>query len=422
MIFLLGVGDLKILKLSSYYEPEQISSSHLSRDLEEAYIDAGFEIEIYAPTPTRGVSKGIRQKYKKIKYEEKYDGKIKVYRFAMFGESRNPFLRAVRYILCNIIQYFKGISAKDIDLIIAGSTPPTQGLLVAMVKRKLKVPVIYNLQDIFPESLVNTGLTKKGSFIWKIGQAIENYTYKNADKIIVISEDFKKNIMTKGVPEEKIAVVHNWINENAVMPIERERNILFEKYNLDRKKFYITHCGNIGLTQNLEMLVDIAKELESYAQIRFLLIGDGVYKEELEKQILTKGVKNIDLIPFQPYEDISHVFSLGDIGLIISKANVGDNSIPSKTWSIMAAERFVLASFDINGLLNTIITKADCGLCIPADNKKVLKDTILDLFVSRDVLEKKGKNGRKYVLENLTSSMGTKKYISIVKEIFEMKS
>jgi glycosyltransferase involved in cell wall biosynthesis len=228
--------------------------------------------------------------------------------------------------------------------------------------------------------------------------------------------------MTKGVPEEKIAVVHNWINENAVMPIERERNILFEKYNLDRKKFYITHCGNIGLTQNLEMLVDIAKELESYAQIRFLLIGDGVYKEELEKQILTKGVKNIDLIPFQPYEDISHVFSLGDIGLIISKANVGDNSIPSKTWSIMAAERFVLASFDINGLLNTIITKADCGLCIPADNKKVLKDTILDLFVSRDVLEKKGKNGRKYVLENLTSSMGTKKYISIVKEIFEMKS
>ena len=98
---------MKILKLSPYCFPEQVSSSHLSNDLNKAYQEAGIETEIYCPTPTRGIDKETREKYKKIKYEERYDGNVKIHRFSMFKEGRNPIMRAIRYILCNIIQYFK---------------------------------------------------------------------------------------------------------------------------------------------------------------------------------------------------------------------------------------------------------------------------------------------------------------------------
>ena len=173
---------MKILRLAPYFTPEQISSTHLTNDLEQALCAAGFYTEVYCPTPTRGISSEVRAKYKKIKYEEQAGGKIIIHRFSMFREGRNPIGRALRYFLVNLIQYRKGSRAKDVDVILAGSTPPTQGLLCSLVKKKLSrkykkpVPFVYNLQDIFPDSLVNARMTKKGSFIWKIGRKVEDFT------------------------------------------------------------------------------------------------------------------------------------------------------------------------------------------------------------------------------------------------------
>ena len=160
--------------------------------------------------------------------------------------------------------------------------------------------MFYNLQDIFPDSLVGTGLAKKGGFLWKIGRVIENFTYRNADKIIVISEDFKRNIMAKGVPEDKIVVVYNWVDEEAVKHVPREENALFERYGLDKNKFYITYSGNIGLTQNMDMLLDVAKELESETEIQFVLIGEGAYKNRVKEIIAERNIINVTLLPFQP--------------------------------------------------------------------------------------------------------------------------
>ena len=120
---------MKLLKLSSYYAPENISSSHLSRDLEDAYIEAGFTIDVFCPTPTRGITPEVREQYKKIKYEEMREGKIIVHRFSMFREGKNPIGRALRYFMVNLRQYSLGSKAEGIDAIVAGSTPPTQGIL-----------------------------------------------------------------------------------------------------------------------------------------------------------------------------------------------------------------------------------------------------------------------------------------------------
>lgn len=93
---------------------------------------------------------------------------------------------------------------RDADIISSGSTPPTQGLVCARLKKKFGIPFVYNLQDIFPDSLVSSGLVRKRSLLWKIGRRIEDKVYEAADKIIVISDDHKQNIMNKGVPEEKM--------------------------------------------------------------------------------------------------------------------------------------------------------------------------------------------------------------------------
>ena len=216
---------MTILILPAYEFPEEVASSHLARDRNAALVENDAMIDIVAPSPCRGLSDEDYKKYKKIPHESFKGGKINIFRFPMSREGRNPILRAIRYSLCWLRQR-KAAKTRDYDLLLIGSTPPIQGLLGSIAKKRGK-PFVYMCQDIFPDSLVGSGLAKNGGLLWKIGSSIANRIYKCADKIIVISQDLKNNLITKGVPEEKIEVVYNWVDENAVQPIAKEDNPLF---------------------------------------------------------------------------------------------------------------------------------------------------------------------------------------------------
>lgn len=411
---------MKILHLPAYFKPEHAASSYLVDNMYQAFTDAGMEMIVYAPIPTRGVSEEVRAEYKKMLIEKLYGGRMSAYRFSLIKEGRNALIRAFRYFIACLMQFWRGAfyeESKECDVLFIFSTPPIQGAMAAMVKKFNKMPLVYNLQDIFPDSLVGTGLAKKGGLLWKIGRMIEDFTYRNADKIIVISEDFKKNIMEKGVPEEKIVVVYNWVDQNAVVDVPREKNKLFDKYGLDRSKFYIEYSGNIGLTQNMDMLLEVMEELQvSHPDINLVLVGEGAYKAQVEKIVDEKQLKNVHLLPFQPYEDISYVFSLGDAGLVISKPGVGANSVPSKTWSIMSASRPVLANFDENEL-KQIVEKHHCGIFTKAGDKEAFMQSILTLYNNRELAVEMGKNGRQFVMDNLTREVGTQKYVQVIKNV-----
>ena len=420
---------MKILSLSPYFG-SRVASSYLGQNRNQRFREEGFYMYSYAPTPSRGLSKKEIQYYRNKRKIILYDGHQTVHLFKMFNEGTNPVLRALRYFLCACKHFNRGVFAKDArncDVMFIVSTPPIQGAVAALVKkcRRDHIPFIYNLQDIFPDSLVGTGLAKRGGLLWKIGRVIEDFTYRNADKIIVISEDFKRNIMSKGVPEDKIVVINNWVDEDAVVDIPREENNLFDKYDLDRDKFYITYSGNIGLTQNMDMLLSVMQQLLFKApDLRLVLIGEGAYKEDVVKKIDGRVgdngaiygtvIQNVIMLPFQPYEDISQVFSLGDAGLVISKPGVGANSVPSKTWSIMSASRPVLANFDENEL-KSIIEKNNCGIFTKAGDKVAFTDAILKLYNDRELCREMGKNGRKFVMENLTKDVGTQKYVDVIR-------
>lgn len=408
---------MKVLQLTGYFLPEKAASIYLVENRLEAFANEGFDMVIHASRPTRGLSDEEYSEYKNRKEEMMYDGKLRVHRFAMYREGKNPVLRAMRYSFNWIIQLWYGLTEQNVDCVYLESTPPIQGLLGSLLKIFRNIPFVYCLQDIFPDSLAGTSLAKKGGLLWKIGRVIEDFTYKYADKIIVISEDFKKNIMAKGVPEDKIVVIYNWVDQNKVVDVPREKNKLFDKYNIDRKKFYIEYSGNIGLTQNMDMLLEVMKELKAtHPDIGLVLVGEGAYKAQVEEIVKRDDLTNVTMIPFQPYEDISHVLSLGDAGLVISKPGVGANSVPSKTWSIMSASRPVLANFDENELKDILVGN-ECGIFTKAGDKDAFKRSIIKLYENRDLCKKYGTNGRQFVMDNLTREVGTRKYVDVIKEV-----
>lgn len=407
---------MKVLELPAYFYPESMSSAHLDDNLRQSIVNAGMEMAIYCPTPTRGISPEVRQEYKKRKLDKMYDGHVTVHRFSLYGEGKNPVLRALRYTIACIQQFNRAVFAKDArscDVMFITSTPPIKGAMAGLAKKFNHKRIVYQLQDIFPDSLAGSGLAKKGGLLWNIGRAIENFTYRNADKIVVISEDFKKNIMAKGVPEEKIAVVYNWVDEKAVQPVAKPKNPLFEEFDLSREKFTVVYAGNLGNAQNISIILDGAKELP---EVQFAVFGTGGLENEVRERVEKEGLDNVHLNPLQPYERVSQVYSLGDVCVVSCKEGFGGSAMPSKTWTIMSCGRPVIASFD-EGELKEILEKNNCGVFSHAGNVKEFVAAIRQMATNREKCEEMGKNARQFILDNLTKEVGAKKYVDILKSV-----
>lgn len=423
---------MKILQLTGYFYPEKAASIYLEENRFDAFGKAGFHTLIYASRPCRGLTDAEYEEFKQRKYEWMYDGTTEVHRFDMYREGKNPVLRALRYALCWLIQFHKGLWAKDIDCIYLASTPPIQGMLGAFLKKFKKVPFVYNLQDVFPDSLVGTSLAKKGGILWKIGRVIENFTYRNADKIIVISEDFKRNIMAKGVPEEKIEVIYNWVDENAVVPVAKGENPLYEEFGISRERFTVVYAGNLGNAQNIGIIMDAARALKGNEGIQFVIFGKGGLEDEIKQAREQEHLENLMILPLQPFERVSQVYGLGDVCIVACKPGLGGAAMPSKTWSIMSSGRAVLANFDEGELKNILEGCYDddndndnddddkvgaCGVFTKAGDLEGFVSAIEHLSQNPDLCARMGRNGREFILRNLTKEVGTAKYVEVIRSV-----
>lgn len=411
---------MKVLYLNAYFFPEDLASSYLGHNVREALAKSDAEIVLYAPTPSRGVSMEIRKEYSSVKKTEMwYDGKMLIRRFSLYGEGNNPILRALRYFFVTLKLFNRAVfnkTANSCNVMFIPSTPPIMGLMAGWAKRFNHIPFVYNLQDIFPDSLVGTGLAKKGGLLWKIGRVIENFTYRNADKIIVISEDFKRNIMAKGVPEEKIEVIYNWVDENAIVPVKEEDNDLFEEFGISRDKFRVVYAGNLGNAQNIEIIVEAARRLKGNAQIEFVIFGKGGLENDIKQTKEKEHLDNLKILPLQPYDRVAKVYGLGHVCIVACKPGLGGAAMPSKTWSIMSSGRAVLANFD-EGELKEILEKNHCGAFTKAGDLEGFVSTIENLSRHPEQCAEMGANGRQFIMKNLTREVGTQKYVSVIKTI-----
>lgn len=405
---------MKVLLLKDYFYPEQCAGIQLTNDLLQGFSESGFKSEVFVPIPCRGVDKKTRKVYRKKKNEVLHNGKVKLHRYWLPYERKNTLLRAFRYLLQNVRQFFKGLTCKGTDIIFLGSTPPTNGLVGGWLKKIKKIPFVYNVQDIFPDSMVTAGITKEGSFLWKIGNKIANKTYKKADRIIVISEEMRDNLLKKGVPYEKIEIVYNWVDEETIHPIQKENNRLIEELSIPQYDFSVVYAGNLGRAQSVETIIEAAELLKEDSRIGFYIFGDGVNKIQIEEMIVKKDLKQVHIYPLQPYERVSEVYSLGDVSIVSCKAGTGGNALPSKTWSIMACGKPILVCFDKGTMLERLAVKQECGLFSEAENAQALSENILSLTNDKAKCERFGQNARRYIEANLTRKSCTNKIAQIL--------
>jgi glycosyltransferase involved in cell wall biosynthesis len=406
---------MRILFPLAYFVPERVSSSLMDKDLLEAIVDAGYMVDILCPTPTRGVDRETIRQYKHIKDEELYNGKVRIHRFWAPRERGGILARAFRYLWCNLRELMIGRSIKNVDLIFAESTPPTQGILAALLKKRHRCPLLYALHDVFPDSLANAGITKKESVVWKIGRIIEQHTYKAADRIIVVSEDLKKNIVSKGVEHFKIDRVYDWVDTARLRRVRHGDNVLYKKLRINPEKYTVVYAGNFGRAQDIDVIIGAARLLTAESNIQFVLFGSGIEKERISQKTKELGLSNIEVFPLMPAELVAQTYSLGDIALITGKPGFGSCGMPSKTWSIMACEIYIIASFDLDSELARIISKIDAGHCVAPGDAPALAQAILQRY--RSVQSCRTIFSRGYVMDHASREVCCRGYLESIEKL-----
>lgn len=410
---------MKLVYLVQYFSPEKASGLQLVDDLLEGFSMYGWKTDVFTPTPTRGVTNEQRMEYAhKRRVEIKYGGKLTIHRMHLYREGNGFIGRAIRYVLFSIECFWKATTVPA-DFIFTGSGPPTQGVVVGIAKKLSGKKVIYNLQDIFPDSLVTSGVCKESSMLMKVGRAMENFTYSSADHIITITDDMKINIMKKGVPEEKISVIRNWIDTDKVKPVSRNDNTLFDELKLSRDKFYVVYAGNLGKVQGVDVILKTASLMKDYKDISFVVFGNGSEEENLKKIVNDKHLDNVLMFPLQPIERVSEVYSIADVSVISCTPGTGGSGMPSKTWTIMATGVPIIASFDVSSEMARTIEEAECGFCTKAGDEKELSEKILQIYGDSQLKECFGQRARKYAEEKVSKAEAVARYLKSIENVFD---
>ncbi|WP_028783984.1 glycosyltransferase family 4 protein [Thalassobacillus devorans] len=407
---------MKILMLRPNYFPEVAGGTRLAKDLVDDLIAAGHQVEMITPFPVK-VDEKVKREYKAKKNEVAQDGSLAIRRIDVPIEEKSFPRRIVKALFVFLGMYRKGLASKNPDLIMTISMPPFIGPLGSILGKTKKVPVVYWEQDIISKSIKKD--SKIGNWLLKtlmkkVIRTLETFTVKTSTHTIAISNKFKNyHLQEDKLNPEKISTIYNWIDTSQVNYVKRENNELFQELGLDKDKFYVTYCGNIGYPHNLETFIEAAKKLESYPDIEFLIFGEGSRKEAIQRHREKLNAQNVKMYPLVPLDKASLAYSIGDISIVIGQAGTSENGFPSKTWSIMSAARPVVSSFDIDSELTNIIRDNEAGIAVPPEDSNALKEAILTIYHDRSLIDQMGRNGLNYVENNISREETTAEIIDL---------
>ncbi len=244
------------------------------------------------------------------------------------------YLAELKYI--NVCKKF---IKSDYDAVFIQSNN-VAGFAVKAIRRKLpKAILTFNVQDIFPYNAVFSGSVKRNGLVFKGLSAVQRYAYKHADHVITISEDMKDTLVADGIEPEKIEVIYNWSYQD---DLYEDVDISSVSHMINQEYFNVIYAGNIGVMQNVDILIETAKLMLDNKDVWFHIIGNGVYKNKLEKRAKDYGITNISFWPMQSPELAPVIYSAADVNVIPLVKDVYRTALPSKTATCLACQRPII--------------------------------------------------------------------------------
>ena len=300
-------------------------------------------------------------------------------------------------------------------MVVVTSPPLFVGLSGYIISRFKRIPFVFEVRDLWPESAIDTGvLTNR--FIIKMAFGVEKFIYKKAKLINVLTPAFYKTLLTiKNVPEEKLIMIPNAsdfsLSEGLLQQFDREN--FRRQMDLDGK-FVITYVGAHGIANHLQQILEAGKKLED-TSVLFLLIGQGMEKEKLKQMAVEMNVKNVRFIDSVPKKEVFKYILASEMGAsVLKKADAFKTVYSNKTFDYMSCKKPVLMAID--GVSRQLVEDARCGVYIEPENIEAYNKNIRMYLNDADRLCKEGTNGYNYAKINFDRYRLSAKYVNLIRE------
>jgi colanic acid biosynthesis glycosyl transferase WcaI len=348
-------------------------------------------------------------------YESEHLNGVDIKRVFVWSHKGMFWRRLLYHASYNVASTVAAILALRPDVILADAPSLWSGLPLLLKAVCLRVPFIYVVHDIYPDVAVRLGVLSSPMGIRWVAR-MERWYYDHAAYISVLSDDFKSNLIRKGVPAQKIEVIPPCTDVDTIRPMPLEENRLRKEWGL-AGKFVVLYTANIGLPQGLDNTVRAAGILAGHPDIAFVMVGEGAAKESLEAMVRDMGLMNVHFFPLQRREVVPQVFGLADVSLVSLKREIFSESVPSKTFSIMASGRPVLAAVRLDSEVAVLVAKAKCGVCVEPGEPQALASAVLELYRDRTQCSAMGTKGREFVVQHFSRQVAANKYQSLIDRI-----
>jgi len=308
-------------------------------------------------------------------------------------------------------------SLDRVDAVVAMSPPLTLGAAAIGVGRRHRAPVVFNVQDIFPDVAVELGAITNPRLI-AAAQRLERWSYQHSDAVTVLSDELAQNVEAKAAGRTRVCMIPNFVDTVAITPMDRMTDYRIELGLADET--VVLYAGNVGFSQSLEMVIECARRLSGRSDLTFVINGSGSARASLERS--AEGLTNVRFGEFQPAERLGEVLATGDIHVVPLKTGLARSSVPSKSYSVMAAGRPLLASVDPGTEVARMAERTGAGLAVAPDDADALCDALVQMADDPVGRARMGAAGRAEVLERASPAAVGAAYDQLLGELVTGRS
>ncbi|MNJ19144.1 putative glycosyl transferase [compost metagenome] len=395
---------VRVLLLTQWFDPEPTFKGLVfAREL----VAQGFEVEVVTGFPNYPGGKLYPGYRVKLLQREVIDG-VKVTRVPLYpSHGQSGIGRVLNYVSFAASSLLYGLfGAKKPDVIYAYHPPLTVGIAAACIRLLRRVPVVYDIQDMWPDTLRATGMFSNEKAL-RIVSGVCDWVYNRVDQVVVLSPGFKRLLIERNVPACKIDVIYNWCAEDMVCAPDAAQPANFP----DVSRFRILFAGNMGKAQSLEAVMAAAQLLKARApEVIFVFLGGGVEVARLQEMAKASGLDNVTFLPGVPMTDVGAYLAHADALLVhLKKDPLFTITIPSKTQAYMAAGKPLLMAVD--GDAADLVREAGCGVVSESENPESIAQAAEALL--RSIREERlamGHKGRAYYQQQLSLRVGVERF------------
>jgi colanic acid biosynthesis glycosyl transferase WcaI len=379
---------VRLLLFNLYFHPDPTGTGLILGDLARELARRGHEVVVVTTVPHYGLDEVPARFRGRWIHDERWEG-VRVLRTAVPVSRRKTMItRLATYLSFAGLGLVAGLRGPRPDVVMGVLPPITTGPTVWLVSLLRRAPLALNVQDVYPDSIF------RSRWLAWINRALERFLLSRAARITALSETQREMVVSRGADPARVHVIPMWTDLEGVRPEPREN--AFRAEHTAGARFLALYAGNLGVYSGIGVLLDAADRLRGDPRIRILIVGRGHGRDALVARAAELTLPNVTFLPTQPRERLSEMLAASDVGLVTLDPRLSVGNVPSKTFTIMAAGRPVLAAVGSQNEIARVVAESGCGIVVPPDSPDAIAKILRGWADDTSPLDAMGRRGRSW--------------------------